>query len=129
MTKKTQSTQEPVVLTVGEDETFTSLRAALAEINNQTDITGYILRNATTAVIDLKRPAQLTEHALLASQTLESAQEISALFNLGTVTSILVTGKTAKTLCITIDENNIAIFMEQNTDHNKILKRLQQTSS
>ncbi len=125
MAKKTQHIQENAVLTVKENDAFTRLRAALAEINKHKDITGYILRNKTRALIDLKNQAHVTENALLASQTMESAQEISELFNLGTIEHILVTGKTAKTLCITIGENNIAIFMEKNADQDDVLSRLQ----
>jgi len=128
MVKKTQNTQETAVLPVEEEDTLTSLRATLAEINKHQDITGYILRNATTAIIDLKSPAHLTENALLASQTLESAQEISELFNLGTTEHTIVTGKNAKILCIAIGETNVAIFMEKTADHNDVLSRLQHAS-
>jgi predicted regulator of Ras-like GTPase activity (Roadblock/LC7/MglB family) len=128
MTKKKQSTQETTVLAVEEDQAFTSLRANLAEINKHKEITGYIMRNATTAIIDLKNQVHLTENAILASQTLDSAREISELFNLGTIENIIITGKDAKTLCITIGENNAAIFMEKNADHNDILNRLQHVS-
>ena len=120
MVKKTQSIQETAVLAVEEDDAFTSLCSNLAEINKHPEATGYILRNATTAIVDLKNPERLTEYAILASQTLESAQEISELFNLGTIENILITGKDTKTLCITRGENNATIFMEKTADHEDI---------
>jgi predicted regulator of Ras-like GTPase activity (Roadblock/LC7/MglB family) len=124
MVKKTQNTQENAVLAVEEDDDFTSLRANLAEINKHPEVTGYILRNAATAIVDLKNPACLTEYAILTSQTLESAQEISELFNLGTIENILITGKDTKTLCITRGENNAAIFMEKTADHEDIASQI-----
>ncbi len=124
MVKKTQSIQETAVLAVEEDDTFTSLRARLAEINKHKEVIGYILRNATSAIVDLKNPARLTEYAILTSQTLESAQKISELFKLGTTENILITGKDTKTLCIAIGENNAAIFMEKNADHEDIASQI-----
>ncbi|MCJ7763112.1 hypothetical protein MUP38_06645 [Candidatus Bathyarchaeota archaeon] len=123
MVKKTQNTQETAFITVEEDA-FTSLRSNLAEINKHPEVTGYILRNATTAIVDLKNPARLTEYAILTSQTLESAQEISEAFNLGTTENILITGKDTKTLCITKGENNAAIFMEKTADHEDIASQI-----
>ena len=128
MVKKTQNTQETAVFAVEEDDAFASLRAKLAEINKHPEVTGYIMRNTTSAIIDLKNPARLTEYAILTSQTLESARQISELFNLGTIENILITGKDTKALCIAIGENNAAIFMEKSADHNDILSRLQQAS-
>lgn len=124
MVKKTQSVQENTIRVPEEDPAFTSLRARLAEINKHKEVTGYILRNATTAIIDLKNRQRLTEYAILTSQALDSAKEISELFNLGNIENILVTGKDTKALCITRGENNIAIFMEKNADHNHILTQL-----
>lgn len=124
MVKKTQSIQEIAVLAVEEDHAFTSLRANLAEINKRKDVTGYILRNAASAIIDLKNPAHLTEYAILASQTLDSANQISELFTLGDIENILIKGKDTKMLCVVIDENKVAIFMEKDADHDDVLRRL-----
>jgi predicted regulator of Ras-like GTPase activity (Roadblock/LC7/MglB family) len=128
MVKKTQNMQETAFPTVEEDDAFTSLRAKLAEINKHPEVTGYIMRNDTSAIIDLKNPARLTEYAILTSQAVESAQQISELFNMGTTENILITGKDTQVLCIAIGENNAAIFMEKNADHNDILSRLQLAS-
>ena len=118
MVKKPHSKQETAAAATEEDQTFTSLRANLAEINKHKEVTGYILRNATSAIADLKNPAQLTEYAILTSQTVESAQKISELFN------ILITGKDTKTLCITRGENNAAIFMQKNANHEEITNQI-----
>jgi len=125
MVKKTQNPQETAVpLATEEDPAFASLRAHLTEINKHKEVTGYILRNATTAIIDLKNRQRLTEYAILTSQALDSAKEISELFNLGTTENILIISKDNKVLCVTRGENNAAIFMEKNVDHTHILTQL-----
>jgi predicted regulator of Ras-like GTPase activity (Roadblock/LC7/MglB family) len=115
---------ETDISTVEEDQTFTNLRTSLAEINKCEGILGYILRNATSATIDLKDPAKLVEYAILSSQALDSSQEISELFDIGDIENILIEGKEIKVLCMTIDENKISIFMEKTADHADILKRV-----
>jgi len=115
---------ETDVSTVEEDQTFTNLRTNLAEINKFEGILGYILRNATSATIDLKDPAKLVEYAILSSQALDSSQEISELFAIGEIESVLIEGKDTKALCMAIGENKVSIFMEKNTDHTDILKRV-----
>ena len=115
---------ETDVSTVEEDQTFTNLRTSLAEINKCEGVLGYILRNASSATIDLKDPAKLVEYAILSSQALDSSQEISELFDIGDIENILIEGKEIKVLCMAIDENKISIFMEKNADHADISKRV-----
>jgi predicted regulator of Ras-like GTPase activity (Roadblock/LC7/MglB family) len=115
---------ETAVSSVEEDQTFTNLRTSLAEINKCEGVLGYILRNATSATIDLKDPAKLIEYAILSSQALDSSQEISELFDIGDIENILIEGKDIKVLCMAIDENKISIFLEKNADHADILKRV-----
>jgi predicted regulator of Ras-like GTPase activity (Roadblock/LC7/MglB family) len=55
---------------------------------------------------------------------LDSSREISELFDIGDVESILVEGKDIKALCMTIGENKISIFMEKNADHADVLYRV-----
>jgi predicted regulator of Ras-like GTPase activity (Roadblock/LC7/MglB family) len=109
---------------VEEDQTFTSLRTNLAEINKRQGVTGYILRNAASAIIDLKDSARLIEYAILSSQALDSGKEISELFNVGAIENILIAGKGIKALCVAIGENKIAIFMEKDADHAEVLRRV-----
>ncbi len=126
MVKKTQSIQETAVPLAAAEENpeFAGLHTSLAEINKPQEVIGYILRNTNSAIIDLKNHASLTEYALLASQAIDSVREIAELFNLGSVENILITSKDTKVLCITRGENNIAIFMEKNANHNDILTQL-----
>jgi predicted regulator of Ras-like GTPase activity (Roadblock/LC7/MglB family) len=131
MVKKKRSIHEtatPVVVdgvnSSEEDQVFTDLSKNLAEIRKAKGVVGYILRSTTSATIDLKEPEKLVEYAILSSQVLDSSQEISDLFELDDVESILIEGKEIKALCMVIDENKISIFMEKDADHADILKRV-----
>jgi predicted regulator of Ras-like GTPase activity (Roadblock/LC7/MglB family) len=134
MVKKKRSQQEnasPVIVdddelaaNPEEDETYTDLSTKLAEIRKNKGITGYILRSTTQATIDLKEPEKLVEYAIFSSQVLDSSQEISNLYELGDVKSVLIEGKESKALCMDIEGNKISIFMEKNADHADILKRI-----
>ena len=115
---------ETAVTSIEEDQAFTNLSARLAEIRKCDGVVGYILRSATSATIDLKEPAKIIEYAILSSQVLDSSREISELFDIGDVESILVEGKDIKALCMTIGENKISIFMEKTVDHADILNRI-----
>ena len=107
-----------------EEQAFTDLSNKLAEIRKGKGVTGYIIRNTTSAAIDLKEPEKIVEYAIFSSQVLDSTQEISDLFELGDVESILVEGKENNALCMTINGNKISIFMEKDVDHADILKRI-----
>jgi predicted regulator of Ras-like GTPase activity (Roadblock/LC7/MglB family) len=131
MVKKKRSIHETATIVIVDDATsnkesqvFTELSKNLAEIRKAKGVAGYILRSTTTATIDLKEPGKLIEYAILSSQAIDSSQEISNLFELGNVESILIEGKEIKALCTTIDENKVSIFMEKNADHADILKRV-----
>jgi predicted regulator of Ras-like GTPase activity (Roadblock/LC7/MglB family) len=115
---------ESVVTSVEENQAFENLSAQLAEIRKCNGVVGYILRSATSATIDLKEPGKIVEYAILSSQVLESSHEISELFDIGNVESILVEGKDIKALCMTMGENKISIFMEKTVDHADILNRI-----
>jgi len=134
MVKKKQSKQEnatPVMVdddelgdTSEEDETYTDLSNKLAEIRKENGVIGYILRSTTSATIDLKEPEKIVEYAIFSSQVLDSSQEISELFEIGDIESVLIEGKENNALCMDIEGNKISIFMEKNTDHAKILKKV-----
>jgi len=115
---------ETDVTSVEEDQVFTDLSKSLAEIRKRDGVVGYILRSTSSATIDLKEPEKIVEYAILSSQVLDSSREMSDLFDLGDVKSILIEGKEIKALCVVIGENKISIFMENNADHADILKRV-----
>ena len=130
MTKKRRDFQEITTVTepiaaVEETTHANNLRASLEEIKNYDGVIGYILRNSTSASIDLKDPTKIIDYAIISSSAIDASQELSELFDLGSAKSVSVEGKNAKMLSMTIDENKISVFMENNADAEKILRRIQ----
>ncbi len=112
-------------ITVGLDNVnlFSELRSNLSEINKTRGVEGYILRNPTTAVIDLKKTEKLVEYALLMSETVECLQQLSDLFSLE-ATQAVVEGKELKLICLILGANTVCVFLKKNVDHDGIIKRI-----
>jgi predicted regulator of Ras-like GTPase activity (Roadblock/LC7/MglB family) len=128
--KQSQETETAIVVdedeiadTPEEDQTFKDLSAKLAKLCKDKDVTGYIIRNKTSATIDLEKPEKLAEYAIFSSQVLESSQEILDQLELGDVKNVLIEGKESKTLCMNIEGNKISVFLERNANHTDILKQ------
>ncbi|MEM0007500.1 MAG: roadblock/LC7 domain-containing protein [Candidatus Bathyarchaeia archaeon] len=121
-TATTEALAPPIAI---ETSTTEDLKTRLEEIKSYEGVIGYILRNATSAAIDLKDPTKLIEYAILSSSALDAAEELSELFSLGDFNNILVEGRDVKILSLTIGENRISIFLEKNADVEKPLKKLQ----
>jgi predicted regulator of Ras-like GTPase activity (Roadblock/LC7/MglB family) len=107
-----------------EDQDFKDLSDKLAKIRKYSGVIGYIIRNTTTATIDLSEPEKIVEYAIFSSQLLDSSQEVSDQFELGDVTSVLIEGKQSKALCMNINGNKISIFMEKDADDAHILEKI-----
>ena len=116
--------EEELAVTSNREEIYEDLNSKLAEIRKDKNVLGYILRNDTTATIDIQEPEKIVEYAIFSSQVLESSQEISDLFELGAVQSVLIEGKESNVLCMKMGENKINILMEKDADCSKILKKL-----
>jgi predicted regulator of Ras-like GTPase activity (Roadblock/LC7/MglB family) len=120
---QTTETVEPTVI---ENATFEStLRANLEEIRNYDGIVGYILKNTNSASIDLKDPAKIIDYAILSSITFDSTEELSKLFNLEGIKDITINGKNLKMISLTIEKNRISVFLENSSDADRVLKRIQ----
>jgi predicted regulator of Ras-like GTPase activity (Roadblock/LC7/MglB family) len=128
MVKKKRDFQEFAAVTepIAAEEvgSESNLRASLEEIKTYNGVIGYILRNSSSAAIDLKDPTKIIDYAVLSSSALDASKEISKLFDLGEVQNIVVEGKNVKVLSLTINENKISIFLEKDADCEKILKKL-----
>ena len=133
MVKKKQSQENATAIIVDEEElsanseenkTYKDLTEKLAEIRKNKSVTGYIIRNTTSATIDLEEPEKIVEYAIFSSQLLDSSQEISNQFELGDVTSALIEGKKSKALCMNIEGNKISVFMEKAADEAEIQKQI-----
>ena len=128
--KQSQETKTPIVVgedeiatTLKEDDTFKDLSDKLAKIRKGKNVIGYIIRNRTSAKIDLEKPEKLVEYAIFSSQVLDSSQEISDQFKLGNIQNIIIEGKESKVVCMNIEGNKIGIFVEKNANHDNILKQ------
>lgn len=120
-----QTTESPEPIAI-ENATFEStLRANLEEIRNYDGIVGYILKNTNSASIDLKDPAKIIDYAILSSTTFDSTEELSKLFNLEGIKDIIINGKNLKMISLTIEKNRISIFLENSSDADRVLKRIQ----
>jgi predicted regulator of Ras-like GTPase activity (Roadblock/LC7/MglB family) len=118
-------TDAVAVTSVGEEKsTFASLSASLTEIRKLKGVLGYILRNNTSAIIDLNETDKIISYAILSSQMNDSSIDIAKQFNLGDIECILVEGENVKVLCMKIGENKISIFMEKTATHAWIIKRI-----
>jgi predicted regulator of Ras-like GTPase activity (Roadblock/LC7/MglB family) len=113
----------PVTITLDKDPDFADLRSILIEISNVEGVRGFILRNSTSAVIDLQNPTKLGDYALLSSQATDACQEISDLFKLE-VTKTVIEGADLKVLSMIIGKNRLSVFMEKNVDHTDISRRI-----
>jgi predicted regulator of Ras-like GTPase activity (Roadblock/LC7/MglB family) len=116
--------EDEIAAPAEEDQTFKDLNEKLTKIRKNKGVIGYILRNTTSATIDLKEPEKIVEYAIFSSQVMDSSQEISNLFKTGDVENVLIEGKENKVLCMKIDENKISIFMEKDADDAAIQKRI-----
>ncbi|MBS7616101.1 hypothetical protein KEJ45_02735 [Candidatus Bathyarchaeota archaeon] len=126
MTKKRKTVEETAVTEplAFESTSTDDLKTSLDEVKGYDGVIGYILRNTSSAAIDLKDPTKLIEYAILSSSAIEAGEELSKIFNLGDTEHIIVEGNNAKILSLTIGDNKISIFMEKKADAEKVLKRL-----
>ena len=107
--------------TAEEPQASQDLAKDLSRICEREGVLGFIVRDTSTATIDLKNPEKIVEYALLTSQALESSQELSQLFSIGELRSALIEGRDIKVLCIMVGESKINVFMEKSVDHADLL--------
>jgi predicted regulator of Ras-like GTPase activity (Roadblock/LC7/MglB family) len=120
--QEVETTIEPVA--IQEPIPTDELRENLEEIKTYDGVIGYIMRNTTSATIDLKDPAKIIEYALLSSASLEASDALSGLLNLGKIRDTTIEGKSTRLLSLVIGENKISVFMEKTADCDKILTKL-----
>jgi predicted regulator of Ras-like GTPase activity (Roadblock/LC7/MglB family) len=100
------------------------LRAVLEEIKGYDGVIGYILRNSTTAAIDLKDPSKIIDFAVLSSCALDAGEEVAEVFSLGSVKNVVVDGGSVKVLSLVVGDNKVSVFMDRNADSDMVLKKL-----
>jgi len=128
MVKKKRDSQDVTAvtqpITVEETTSMDNLRANLEEIKTYDGVVGYILRNSTSAAIDLKDPTKIIDYAILSSSAHGASEELSELFNLGEIKDIVIEGNDVKVLSLAVGENKVSVFMEKDVDSKKIHKKL-----
>jgi predicted regulator of Ras-like GTPase activity (Roadblock/LC7/MglB family) len=100
------------------------IKQNIDKVKTKEGIIGYILRNSTSASIDLKDPTKIIDYAVLSSSALEASEELSETFKLGEVKHVLVEGNNVKLLSFTVEDNKVSVFMEKDVDHNRVHKEL-----
>lgn len=129
MVKKRKETEEittayePVAI-----ETATcwdKLHTNLEEAKTCDGVVGYILRNTTSATVDLKDPSRIVDYATLSSTAFEATEELSEIFEIGNFQGIILNGKNLRMLSLIVDENKISVFMQSNADAEKIMRKIQ----
>jgi len=100
------------------------LRAVLDEVKGYDGVIGYILRNSTSAAIDLKDPSKIIDFAILSSSALEAGEDVAGVLGLGEVRDVVVEGGDVKVLSLVVDDNKISVFMEKCADSDRVLKKL-----
>jgi len=100
------------------------IKQNIDKVKTKEGIIGYILRNSTSASIDLKDPTKVIDYAVLSSSALEASEELSKTFKLGDVKHVLVEGNNVKLLSFTVEDNKVSVFMEKNVDHSRVHKDL-----
>lgn len=122
-TEEITTTDEPVAIetAICQDK----LRMNLEEVKTYDGVVGYILRNTTSATIDLKDPARIVDYATLSSTAFEATEELSEIFEMGNFQGMIVNGKNLRMLSLIVDENKISVFMQSNADAEKIMRKIQ----
>ena len=126
-----QKTEPPVIVenelpipAIEENMLFKNLNNNLKNLNKLKGVLGYIIRNTSSATIDLKEPEKLVEYAIFTSQVMDSSMELAELFALGDLNTILVEGEELKVLIMMIKENKINLFMQKSVDHIELAKKV-----
>jgi predicted regulator of Ras-like GTPase activity (Roadblock/LC7/MglB family) len=104
-----------------------ALQEKLQSIKGREEIIGYILRGPNSASIDLKDPTKIVDYAILSATAFEAGQNMSAIFEVGEVESIITEGENTKILSRVVNDHRLSVFMEKNVDHNKLYKDLNLT--
>ncbi len=107
-----------------ENNVLAGLAGSLAEIRKLKGVVGYILRDNSSAIVDVADQNKIIDYAILSSHINEATAAITGQFKFTDVESVLVEGADVKVLCITMGENKISVFMEKSAAHAWIIKRI-----
>ena len=86
-----------------------NLQEKLQGIKDREGIIGYILRGSNSASIDLKDPTKIIDYAVLSNTAFKAGQDMSAMFEVGEVESIIMEGENTKILSRVVNEHRLSI--------------------
>jgi len=118
-----ETADEPVAIETAACED--KLRMNLEEIKSYEGVVGYIMRNTTSASVDIKDPAKMVDYAIMSSTAFDATEELSKIFGMGDLKDITVSGKNLRMLSLVVDESKVSVFMEKNADIEKVMKKIQ----
>jgi hypothetical protein len=95
-----------------EDSTTFKIEEAPKMASN---VIGYILRNETSAKINLSQSDKIVDYAMFNSQLIESGQSIAELLGISNVERLIVEGKNVKAICKISGENKTCVFLKKAT--------------
>ena len=118
------NTEEEAVIV---EESNQKLHTQLQEIRKMEGVLGYIVKDDSTATVDLAEPERKVEFALLSSQTLESAVEMQEIFSVGDIGDVVASCGDLKVLCFTVDDCIVSVFMDKTVDHNEVAAAIRES--
>jgi predicted regulator of Ras-like GTPase activity (Roadblock/LC7/MglB family) len=122
-TEEMTTTYEPIAI---ETATYRDkLHANLEEIKTYDGVVGYIVKNTTSATVDLKDPSRIIDYATLSSTAYEATEKLSEIFAMGNLQGIIINGKNLRMLSLIVGESKISVFMQHDADAEKILRKIQ----
>ncbi len=124
ITKIETSTQIDWAPKIEEKEQLGDLRSTLESIRGQEGVAGYIIRENSSATVNINDPSKIIDYAVLSGSAYKSAERLAEAFHLGSVSNAVIVGENLKVLLLTIGDQNISMFMEKNADHESICKQL-----
>lgn len=113
---------EPAI--VEEVGILTNTHNHLESIKTVKGVIGYILRDETSATINLRDPARVVEYAILSSTALDTAHQLADQLDLGEPKQVLIHGSKSKALCLNIEDEKVSVFTENDADIKAIIKKL-----
>ena len=103
---------------------FINERSTLDKIKSKEGIIGYIVRGPTSASVDIKDPAKIIDYAGLSAEAMEAGETMLETFELGSISNIVVEGKSVKMLLMKKGDQELTVFMDRSVDHNSVIRDL-----
>ncbi len=99
------------------------LSTTLEAIKAKEGVVGYILREQTSASVNIGDPSKIMDYALVSASLSESVESFSEAFQIGKICNIVAVANKLKILQLGIGEQRISIFMDENVNHESICKK------